>query len=89
MGKYAHKATITVSNPDEEIPHTTIHVCVNPFNETGSLVVADIVSDSYELDVDFLRTSSPMGLISCIGKAPEVHPVLESYRQKLLPLKEE
>ena len=89
MGKYVDKAKITITDQDEEIPHTTIDVSVNAFNNQGCFVVADIISEHYEFDPEMLKNSLQLGLMCCVDQTAAENPVLEMYRQKLLPLKED
>lgn len=88
MGKYVDKATITITDPDDEIPHTTINVKVNPLNKNGSFVVAEIDTRYCNYDIDLFKYSLELAMMSCVDNTVMEHPVLETYRNNLGQLPE-
>lgn len=85
IGNSMDRATIAISSPDMEEPHTIIRAFVNPLGTTGALMTFNIESD-FEIDTNNLKQALQTGLFSCIEADSEgftSHPVLRKYRAKL------
>ena len=84
IGRNLDRATILITAPDDDSPHTTIHASVNNMSQSGSILVLNILS-THEFDRELLMAALQAGLLTCIqdDETMKPHPILKLYREKL------
>ena len=84
IGRSLDRATILITAPDDDSPHTTIHATVNNISKSGSMLVLNIRS-THEFDRELLMAALQAGLLTCMqdDETMKPHPMLKLYRERL------